>query len=376
MAMATTSAAKSIKEPLVQKALLPNPLPPQSNVTEAIAAKLSRDLHLQPSHPLQIIRQRIESFLPTFSTFSSLSPVVSTEHNFDHLLVPKDHVSRSKHDTYYIDQERCLRTHTSAHQTTLLGQGEREFLVSGDVYRRDTIDASHYPVFHQMEGVRVFDRTDHVDVEEHLKSTLDTLVKQLFEDPQLQTRWVDAYFPFTDPSFELEILFQDQWLEVLGCGVIEPGILKNAGLNPSEHHGWAFGLGLERLAMVLFDIPDIRLFWSQDPRFVSQFEEGRISKFLPFSKYPPCTKDISFWCSAADAVHENDVHDIVRSCAGDLVEQVTVVDEFTHPKSGRLSKCFRIVYRSMERSLTNEEIDELQFRVRSEVESSLGVELR
>lgn len=109
-------------------------------------------------------------------------------------------------------------------------------------------------------------------------------------------RWVDTYFPFTHPSWELEILFDGEWLEVLGCGVIEQQILENAGQDDCV--GWAFGLGLERLAMVLHDIPDIRLFWSEDPRFLGQFDgsrESREQKFKPFSKYPPCAKDITFW---------------------------------------------------------------------------------
>lgn len=192
---------------------------------------------------------------------------------------------------------------------------------------------------------------------------------------QQQMRWVDEYFPFTDPSFELEIFFEDEWMEVLGCGVVRQEIIDNAGQSP--HKGWAFGLGLERLAMVLFGIPDIRLFWTQDERFHSQFRNSsdKIVKFVPYSKYPPCYKDISFW-TPNDGFHEHDVHELVRTVAGDLVEKVELIDSFVHPKTQRLSNCFRISYRSMDRSLTNEEVDAMQEQVRSLAVDELNVELR
>jgi phenylalanyl-tRNA synthetase alpha chain len=193
-------------------------------------------------------------------------------------------------------------------------------------------------------------------------------------------RWIDAYFPFTHPSFELEIFYQNEWLEVLGCGVIEPEIIKTSTRN-DKLLGWAFGLGLERLAMVLFSIPDIRLFWSNDKRFLDQFASGEMNvTFVPYSKYPPCFKDISFWIpkdtNTATPFHVNNLYEGVRGIAGDLVEQVQLIDEFIHPKTGRTSHCYRIMYRSMDRNLTNEEIDLLQDRVRAFVQDELKVELR
>jgi len=130
-----------------------------------------------------------------------------------------------------------------------------------------------------------------------MKRTLDGLARALFGD--VETRWSPDYFPFTEPSWELEILFHGEWLEVLGCGVVHQQILRNCGL---EHgRGWAFGLGLERLAMILFNIPDIRLFWTEDPRFHSQFssaiagDHATFPAFETYSKYPECYKDVSFW---------------------------------------------------------------------------------
>lgn len=127
--------------------------------------------------------------------------------------------------------------------------------------------------------------------------------------------------------------------------------------------------------MVLFDIPDIRLFWSEDRRFTEQFREGDLgTKFKPFSKFPPCYKDVAFWIS--DRFTENNLCEVVRAQGGDLVEEVKLIDAFTHPKTGRTSNCFRITYRSMERSLTDEEINTIQEQVRTRIRDELGVELR
>ncbi|GLE05477.1 hypothetical protein PINS_up014500 [Pythium insidiosum] len=311
---------------------------PYCNVTESIASKIGVNLHQRKNHPLNIIKTKIEGYFnklhsdhgaPKFQIFDNLSPVVSAHDCFDAMLVPKDHVSRRITDTYYVNPETVLRAHTSAHEVPMMKQGIKAFLISGDVYRRDEIDASHYPVFHQMEGVRIFSELDpsipHEEkveiVKEELKKTLEGMVHELFGEVEM--RWVEAYFPFTEPSLELEIFFNNDWLEVLGSGVLRQEIVRNAGLG--EEVGWAFGLGLERLAMVLFDIPDIRLFWSNDERFISQFKDGEITKFKPYSKYPGCYKDVSFWHE--DNFHENNLCEVVRDIAGDMVEQVRAVQD-------------------------------------------------
>mmetsp|Transcript_13164 Transcript_13164/g.22304 ORF Transcript_13164/g.22304 Transcript_13164/m.22304 type:complete len:151 (-) Transcript_13164:9-461(-) len=144
--------------------------------------------------------------------------------------------------------------------------------------------------------------------------------------------------------------------------------------NTDTQVGWAFGLGLERWAMKLFEIGDIRLFWSEDERFLSQFKEGEITKFQPYSKYPACYKDITFW--VPEGFSENDFMQVVRGVAGDIAETVELLDDFLHPKTNRRSNCFRINYRHMDRNLTNEEVDKLQFRLREEVVSQLKCELR
>lgn len=370
---------------------------PNNNIPLHIESKVGRELHRKKGHPLNTIGSLIASYFGGEYTkmqaaklknlkpeaaldyaemkhFDDLSPVVTIEQNFDELLIPADHVSRKPTDTYYVDDKRVLRCHTSAHQNELMKmKGNSLFLASGDVYRRDTVDITHFPIFHQMEGVRIFPQHPQINESfavQDLKDALEGMVKTLFGD--VQVRWIDAYFPFTHPSFEMEIFFNGEWLEVFGCGVVQKQILSNTG--HENHWAWAFGLGLERLAMILFDIHDIRLFWSEDPRFTSQFTAGKITKFKPFSKQPACYKDISFWIPPT--FHENEFFELVRQVGGNLVEDVKLIDKFVNPKTNKESHCYRLNYRSMDRNLTNEEIDELQVQVRSRAAEHLKVELR
>ncbi|KAL2021518.1 hypothetical protein VTK56DRAFT_7017 [Thermocarpiscus australiensis] len=432
------------------------------NVSSTVLSLTSRKLHLQKDHPVSITRKIVESVFPgpTYRYYNEFDPVVSTYENFDSLGFPPDHPGRARSDTYYINKDTLLRTHTSAHEAQLFRASESGgYLISADVYRRDEVDRSHYPVFHQMEGARVWDRnrvprgdiaravyddlarlpTHNMTVEDpnppfhpernplqaahhapeeaaavaaHLKRSLELMVNEIFSraanaaaatatatataaaaataEP-LRVRWVEAYFPFTSPSWELEVFYQGDWLEVLGCGVSKQELLVNAGV-PSQM-GWAFGIGLERIAMLLFQIPDIRLFWSRDPRFLGQFsgvedDPSRLRPFVPFSKHPACYKDVSFWLRATSAAggntrhanvvdfHENDLMEVVRDVAGDTVEDVKLVDEFTHPKTGRKSMCYRINYRSLERTLTNRQANEMHDRVVRALVERLGVEVR
>jgi phenylalanyl-tRNA synthetase alpha chain len=423
-----------------------------TNVPSTILSSVSRKLHQQENHPISITRKLIESRFPSYEHHNSFFPVVTVGQNFDSLGFPLDHPGRSRTDTYYINKDTVLRTHTSAHQADVFrANTSAGFTISADVYRRDAIDRSHYPVFHQMEGAMTWDRNavpkgktlaQHIweDVEKlpkpdivvedpnptthpernplqaphtqeeaeavaaHLKRSLENVVVEIFyrakeaaaasaleegraqdqSQEALKVRWIEAYFPFTSPSWELEVFWQGDWLEVLGCGVVSQPLLDKA--DAASRVGWAFGIGLERIAMLLYEIPDIRLFWSKDSRFLSQFDEKKMRRFVPFSKYPAAPRDVAFWLpksmpqdeAAAPALgfHENDIMEIVRSAAGDSVEDVTLVDEFSHPKTGRRSLCYRINYRSLESTLTKEQANDMHDKIRHELVSKFNVELR
>lgn len=399
-----------------------------TNITPKILSHLDRNLHLKQNHPLSIIRKRIVKYFygaylnprgnPLFSVYDNISPVVSIEQNFDNLLIAKDHPSRAKSDCYYINKDNLLRAHTTAHQVELIQAGLDNFLVVGDVYRRDEIDATHYPVFHQLDAVRIihqdklFERTPELKVfetsykthlsqdtstisecidqqkqpchtleavklcEHEMKRILLGMVKDLFGD-KIQYRWVETTFPFTQPSWELEIFFNGKWLEILGCGITRNEILDRAGVDNSI--AYAFGVGLERLAMVLFDIPDIRLFWSTDSGFLNQFKDDKIVKYKPISAHPQCANDISFWLPqelSLETFSVNDFYDLVRTVGGDMVEQVTLIDKFTHPKTGKSSLCFRIVYRHMEKTLTQAEVNVVHAKIGSELIKEFNVVIR
>lgn len=388
-----------------------------TNVTPRILSHVGRNLHTQKYHPLWHIKNRIIDYIyftyknrrnsPLFSVHDNISPVVTTEQNFDSLLVPLDHVSRSPSDSYYINEYQMLRAHTSAHQRDLVKAGLDAFLVIGDVYRRDEIDSSHYPAFHQVEGVRLFSshqlykasfdeeelklfedpvgmkQQDKQEwhtlqasklVEHDLKKGLEGLARDLF-GKDIKMQWVQTYFPFTHPSWELEIYWKNDWMEVLGCGIMEQKLLQSAGAGSKI--GWAFGLGLDRLAMLLYDIPDIRLLWSKDTGFMSQFEfeNSRCKmRYKPISQFPQCITDMSFWIP--ETYMCNDYYDIVRTIGGDMVEQVKLIDTFVHPKTQRTSHCYRITYRHMEKTLEQQEVNKVHGRIADAAAEQLRVEIR
>ena len=142
---------------------------------------------------------------------------------------------------------------------------------------------------------------------------------------------------------------------MLGSGVIHENVM-NKGNRKENEYGWACGIGLERFAMLLFEIPDIRIFWSKNEDFLNQYKDGKIRKFESFSKYPSCYKDISFWINDGEIFEENDFYEVLRNVAGDLIEKVEMIDYFQDKKRNKVSRCFRIFFRSLERTLLNDEV--------------------
>jgi len=289
-----------------------------------------------------------------------MSPFVSATDNFDKLLIPVNHPARSKSDTYYVNENTVLRTHTSAHQNELLAVGHTNFLVIGDVYRKDEIDRSHYPVFHQIEGMAKVPTG--TNAKDELLRILNGLVEHLF--PNFRYRTNPDYFPFTDPSFEYEVEYHNNWLEILGCGVTHQDIIKNNGLSGEF---WAFGIGIERLVMIQFDIPDIRYLWSDHPKFLNQFASGEIVQFKPYSELPTIFKDISFWIPEDRIIEvktdkgellkkwsdENYFFELARERFGEWVEMIKLHDQFFHPKMKMTSRMYRTTFSPIDPSLSD-----------------------
>lgn len=348
------------------------------------------DLSRQPGSPVwHLVRRVLQAPQLRGADRVTFPQIISTERNFDALNTPADHPSRRPSDTYYVDAEHVLRTQMTSMwswyladarvQERLRAAGSVKAVSYGKVYRNDEIDRSHYPVFHQVDAVAIAARTRQVfDVR-----FLDELLLQIAHvvyGSDAETRILDDTFPFTEPSRQLEIRWHDEWLEVVGAGLVHAKVLERLGLDPSAVNGWAFGFGLDRLAMRKMQIPDIRILWSSDERITRQFETLDTT-FTPVSKYPPTQRDVSFVVDSGRAL--NDFYEIVRAYGSshgeDIVEQVEHVDRYENAErlgAGRVSHTFRITYRSFLRTLTNEEINVVQDRIRAAVESELAAVLR
>lgn len=362
-----------------------------NNISPFIENKLSRKLHNQKNHPIEIIKNHIYAYFRkldkyNFEMFDDLSAVVSTINNFDKMLIPETHATRSKSDTYYVNEKEVLRTHTSAHQHELLSKGFNSFLVTGDVYRKDEIDSHHYPVFHQMEMLTIID--DNCDAESELKTILSGLVEYLF--PDCKYRFNPDYFPFTDPSYEIEVEYREKWMEILGCGIVQPAILIESGLVGKK--AIAVGFGIDRLAMIFADIPDIRYLWSTHERFLSQFADGKLNKFSPYSELPNQIKDISFFVpkekldfdennNQINWLDENNFYELIRNNVGDNMENVKLIDNFCNKKLNKYSRTYRLTYSPNDPDMKDpgeftKYVNNAQDNLRETVQQYLEIELR
>ncbi|HHQ49113.1 MAG TPA: phenylalanine--tRNA ligase subunit alpha [Acidobacteria bacterium] len=238
-----------------------------------------RPLPRGAEHPVHLVRQRIESIFLRMGYSVEDGPEVEDDwHNFEALNMPPDHPARDDQDTFYLAGGRLLRTHTSPVQTRVMERSEPpiRIIVPGRVYRRDS-DLRHSPMFHQIEGLVV----DEGITFGHLKAALETFLHELFSG--VEVRFRPSYFPFTEPSAEVDItcIFcggsgcgvcsRSGWIEILGSGMVDPRVFEKVGIDPDRYTGFAFGLGLDRVAMLLYGIPDLRLLFSGDQRLTRQF---------------------------------------------------------------------------------------------------------
>ncbi|MCW7760940.1 phenylalanine--tRNA ligase subunit alpha [Photorhabdus luminescens] len=221
-------------------------------------------------HPVNRTIERIETFFGELGFSVESGPEIEDDyHNFDALNIPAHHPARADHDTFWFDAKRLLRTQTSGVQVRTMHnqQPPIRVIAPGRVYRND-YDQTHTPMFHQVEGL-IIDR----DISfTNLKGTLHDFLTNFFEE-DLQVRFRPSYFPFTEPSAEVDVMGKNgKWLEVLGCGMVHPNVLRNVGLDPEIYSGFAFGMGVERLTMLRYGVTDLRAFFENDLRFLKQFK--------------------------------------------------------------------------------------------------------
>ncbi|MFS8879634.1 phenylalanine--tRNA ligase subunit alpha [Synechococcus sp. H55.11] len=219
-------------------------------------------------HPLQATIDRMLDIFVGMGYTVVHGPEIETEYyNFEALNTPADHPARDMQDTLYLEKGYLMRTQTSSVQVRYMEQHQPPLRIvhAGRVMRRDTVDATHSAVFHQMEILAVGENLTFCD----LKGTLKEFVTRLLG--QRETRFRPSYFPFTEPSAEMDVRFGSKWLEIFGCGMVDPNVFQAVGYDPERYTGFAAGIGIERMAMLLHGIQDIRLFYTSDLRFLSQF---------------------------------------------------------------------------------------------------------
>lgn len=220
-------------------------------------------------HPVSRTIARIEQFFGELGFATKTGPEIEDGfHNFDALNIPKNHPARADHDTFYFNPDMMLRTQTSGVQIRTM-EAEKpplRIISPGRVYRND-YDQTHTPMFHQVEGLMVDKNVSFTE----LKGILHDFLQHFFEQ-DLQVRFRPSYFPFTEPSAEVDVMGENgKWLEVLGCGMVHPNVLRSVGIDPEEYTGFAFGMGVERLTMLRYGVNDLRAFFENDLRFLKQF---------------------------------------------------------------------------------------------------------
>ena len=223
-------------------------------------------------HPITALLREVEDVFLSMGFETLDGPWVEDDHhNFGALNIPADHPARDMHDTYWLDDGNLLRTHTSPVQVRAMEDVEPPIraVCLGRVFRHEELDASHENTFHQVEGFYV-DREVSVG---HMLYVLRTLLREILQE-DVEVRLRPSYFPFVEPGFEMDVMFRGDWMELLGCGMVHPRVLKAGGIDPARWSGFAFGLGLDRLVMLRHGVEDVRHFMSGDLRFLRQFQGG------------------------------------------------------------------------------------------------------
>ena len=221
-------------------------------------------------HPVTLTQERVVNLFRSLGFEVADGPEIETDfHNFQALNIPENHPARAMQDTFYTESDHVLRTHTSPIQVRYMLNHKPpiKIVAPGRVYRVDS-DATHSPMFHQMEGLWIEEGVNFAD----LKATITDFLRHFFERDDLQVRFRPSFFPFTEPSAEIDVLGEKGWLEVGGCGMVHPNVLTNVGIDPEAYTGFAFGIGIDRFAMLRYGVHDLRQFFENDLRFLAQFK--------------------------------------------------------------------------------------------------------
>ncbi len=357
--------------------------------TDAEASRIKRylamdDLSRTPSSPLYDLVQKVKE-VPILAGFDDIEipEVISTEILFDLFDFAPDHVARSKSDTYYVDDHNVLRTHDTVMWHYYLQSDEIKnkitkgetlgVLCYGKVYRKDEIDRKHMNIFHQMGGLYLQPDSMGMMPLESLREVLREIVESLF-GKDVEYQFLDDTFPYTDPSLQIEVKINGQWVEIMGGGMPKKSVLKKLGLE--GYNGWAFGFGLERLAIIGMELPDIRLLWSTDERVKRQLKLG--TKFKEVSKYPAIIRDISFIVESLEFA-PNNYFDLVRDVVGDMAEEMALIDEYENAEKfgvGKKSYAYRVTYRSLDHTLTDAEVNDIHKKLEEETKKVYNAVIR
>lgn len=357
--------------------------------TDAEAIRIKRyldmaDLSRTQDSPLCEMVERVKN-VPVLKDFDviDIPEVIPTPILFDLFDFAADHPARSKSDTYYLDETNVLRTHDTVMWYYYLNRPEIKekiekkeklgVLCYGKVFRKDEIDRRHMNIFHQFGGLYLQPDSEGVMPLESLKEVLREIVESVF-GKDTNFRFLDDTFPYTDPSLQIEVEINGTWVEIMGGGMPKKSVLTKMGIE--GYNGWAFGFGLERLAIIGMELPDIRLLWSEDERVKKQLKLG--TKFKEVSKYPPVVRDISFIVDTANFA-PNNYFDVVRDVVGDLAEEMALIDEYENAAKfgeGKKSYAYRITYRSLDRTLTDTEVNDLHKKLEEETKKVFGATIR
>ena len=346
------------------------------------------DLTRTAGSPIKTVVERLVE-LPSLKNFDLIETpeVISPVVVFDLFNFPKDHPARSRSDTYFVDKEHILRPHTSLMwkyyleipevKKRLEEHGSVGALSYGKTYRRDELDWQHTNIIHQIDGLFITRKDLKTLDQPDLEAILLEVARSLYGE-EVKYKFVVDHFPYTDPSLEMNIAWGDQWIEILGAGIVHPNVIRNLGFDPAIYNGWAFGFGVDRLAMIKLKLPDIRLFRSTDPRVIKQLADLD-HLYQSVSKYPPVTRDISFIVNKS-VFNVNRFYEIAREVIGDeYIEEMKQLDEYADEAkfgAGKTSYTFRVVYRHLDRTLTNEEVDKMHHALEEKVREEFGATVR